>query len=120
MTAQMREKAPVRNNPARQIVVKENEIALADLHAKYSKEIRLLRDEMAALKQEHKKELVQITREPSAFSMKIFDLLRRVQTKQQASLTAADLADVSGWLDEDSSDIDSWLPKNPDTKDIQR
>ena len=62
LAAQMREKAPPRKNPARKIVVKENETALAALHAKYSKEIRLLRDEIAALKQEHKKDLVQITR----------------------------------------------------------
>ena len=118
LTAQLAETAPLRNNPARKIVVKENETALDALHAKYGEEIQLLRDEIAALKQEHREELVQITREPSAFSMKIFDLLRRVQTKQQASLTSADLSDISSWLDEDSSDIDSWLPKNPDTKDI--
>ena len=57
--------------------------------------------------------------EPSAFSAKIYELLRRIQTKQQTKLTTKDLTDVSGWLDEDScAHIDSWLPEDPDSKEI--
>ena len=111
LAAQLKQNAPGKNAPASKIVLTDSETALAALRAQHSEEI-------AALEQEHREELVQITREPSMFSLKVYELLRRVQTKQQPKLTAADLADVRDWLDEDSSEIDSWLPKNPDWKDL--
>ena len=75
LAAQLREKAPLTNNPASEIVVQGNETVLEALRAKHSEEI-------AVLKQEHTEEMVQITKEPPTFTMKIFDLLRRVQTKR--------------------------------------
>ena len=104
MHTQFKQKVPLpqEDHSAHQIVAKENE---------------QLRDKIVALKRAHAQDMMLITREPSSFSVDIFELLRRVQTKQQAALTTDDVAQVSAWLDEDSSDIDSWLPKNPELKD---
>ena len=57
----------------------------------------------------------------NAFGLKINEMLRCVQTKKQPNLTAEDLQAISGWLDDEedaTSHIDSWLPTNPDRKDV--